>query len=86
MAANSRYINDSANFNASFYLGVDAIYSNMKFRTNYGSNIFAKATAGINGFVGYMFTDSFGWKWGTKPKRNEKKPRLLMVENMLQDG
>jgi len=77
MAANSRYINDSANFNASFYLGVDAIYSNMKFRTNYGSNIFAKATAGINGFVGYMFTDSFGVEMGYEAEKKRKKTSVV---------
>ncbi len=58
----------------STYVGVDAIASSLKFKNDYGNNVFSKkVTPGVNIFVGHMFNDNWGAEIGYETEKKMKR-------------
>jgi len=75
--ASNVYAESAASYNPSVYLGVDGVYSFMKFKGNNGGNMFAKSAPGVNVFVGGMFNDMFGVEAGFEIEKKEKRDVTL---------
>ena len=69
----------------SFYFGVSGFYSNVHFKENYGSNMFAKSFVGANGFFVYMFNNSLGFEFGY-PIERTKHNTIVMHANQYIAG
>ena len=66
------------------YVGLDAVYSNMKFKQDFGGNIFAKKAApGLNLFVGHMFHENFGAELGIEFDKQMKKTAKVNAGNKV---
>jgi len=65
------------------YIGIDAIYSKMKFKENYGENIFAQSAPGINLFYGHMFTNIVGAEIGYEMKQTKKREETIPEGDMV---
>lgn len=66
------------------YVGIDAIYSNMKFKQNYGENIFSKKwTPGLNLFVGHMFNENWGAEVGYEAEKKMKSSNTAIAGEQL---
>ena len=61
----------------SFYFGVDAFYSDIRFQKNYGSNMFAKSTRGINVFAAAMLNDALGLEMGYEAEEKRHKSVII---------
>lgn len=60
--------------NPSTSLGVNAVYSGMKFKKDYGSNIFSsKMAPGLNVFVRHMFNETWGAEIGYEMYKKMKR-------------
>jgi hypothetical protein len=60
------------------YVGLDAVYNVMKFKTDFGGNIFAKKGApGLNVFVGHMFHEHFGAELGFEVEKKMKRTETI---------
>ena len=80
----------NANIGTSNYVGIDAVYSSMKFKKDYGDNIFSKKMIpGINIFAGHMINENFGAEIGyevdKKMKRTEKVSAGATVAGIFVD-
>ena len=63
---------------SSTYIGADAVYASMKFKENYGSNIFSKkGIPGVNLFVGHMFNDNWGAEIGYEVDKKMKRTETV---------
>jgi hypothetical protein len=75
------HANDNVNFNSLFYLGLDAVYSNMQFRKDFGRNIFNKSTVGGNIAFGYSLTNTIGFEVGHEEAKKKKTEVTLYEKN-----
>lgn len=78
---------------SSNYVGVDAIYSSMKFKKDYGDNIFnKKMIPGINVFAGHMFNENWGVEAGYEADKKMKTDNIrvnsgpMVAGNMVEAG
>jgi hypothetical protein len=55
------------------YVGLDAVYNFMGFKSGYGDNMFKKSAPGLNLFVGHMFHENFGAEAGFEYDKNVKR-------------
>lgn len=68
----------------STYVGIDAVFSKMGFKQNYGENIFSKkVTPGVNVFVGHMFTEHFGAELGYEVDKKMKRTATIYAGEYL---
>ena len=75
------------NFNPSNYLGLNAVCSSMKFKKDYGSNIFSnKMAPGLNFFVGHMFNDNWGAEIGYEVNKDMKRTETITSGNIVTGG
>ena len=76
-----------ADTNHSTYLGADAVYSIMKFKQDFGGNIFSKKPApGLNLFVGHMFNEHFGAEVGFEFYKKMKRTEDQIKEGTMVAG
>lgn len=60
------------------YVGIDAVYSSMKFKKDYGDNIFSKKMIpGINIFAGHMVNETFGAEIGYEVAKKMKRTETV---------
>jgi len=63
------------------YVGVDAVYSFMGFKTNYGANMFAKRAPGLNAFYGHKFNHIFGAEVGYEAEAKRSRVAVVYVND-----
>jgi hypothetical protein len=77
------YENDSKHM----YLGVDVIYSKLRFAKNYGDNMFSKKMIpGANFFAGYMITDHLGVEGGYEINKTMRRTATLRTGDIAIGG
>lgn len=80
----------SASANGSYssnYVGIDAVYSKMKFKEHYGDNIFnKKAIPGVNLFAGHMFNENWGVEAGYGVDKKMKRNNVRVKEGNIVAG
>lgn len=59
------------------YVGLDAVYNFMGFKSGYGDNMFKKSAPGLNLFVGHMFHENFGAEAGFEYDKKMKRSVTL---------
>lgn len=71
------YSSAQASGSSSNYVGVDGVYSSMKFREYYGDNIFnKKGIPGVNLFAGHMFNENWGFEAGYEVDKKMKRDNV----------
>ena len=72
------YSSAQASGSSSNYVGVDGVYSSMKFREYYGDNIFnKKGIPGVNLFAGHMFNENWGFEAGYEVDKKMKRTETV---------
>jgi len=74
---NNGHANNNVTSRHAFYFGADAIYSSIKFKNNYGNNMFSKDAKGVNVFIVAMFTNTIGMEIGYGIEQKQKKSRII---------
>ena len=59
------------------YVGLDVVYNFMKFKKDFGENIFAKNAPGLNVFVGHTFHEHFGVELGFEVEKKKKRTETI---------
>ncbi|MGI9214483.1 MAG: hypothetical protein ACR2HS_02150, partial [Gammaproteobacteria bacterium] len=65
------------------YLGFDMVTSKMSMHKDYGGNIFAKTTQGINIHFGKMFNNNFGAEIGYEATRNKSRIATIYTPEIV---
>lgn len=69
------------------YIGFDGMYSSMKFRKDYGDNIFNhNAIPGINLFIGHMFNENWSIEAGYEAYKNMQRKNVVVYAGQLVAG
>ena len=59
------------------YIGADIMHSSMKFKKDFGENIFAKSAAGASVFFGHMYNKNFGFEIGYEVDKKRKRSETV---------
>jgi len=65
------------------YVGLDAVYNFMGFKSGYGDKVLKKSAPGLNLFVGHMFHENFGAEAGFEYDKNMKRSNTVAQGEMV---